>query len=322
MAKRTVLLLTCLVVLLAAPARAEASYDIGMGDQKLGMWHDARFQALGIRHVRLIVAYDLVLKGDFSRYDAWLHNARSRGAHVLIAFNHSTKSHTRLPSLAEYRRVVQAIRTRYPFVTTLSAWNEANHWTQPTHRNPRRAAQYYNLLRAECPRCRIVAADVLDQRGMDAWLKTFKRYARKPKLWGLHNYGDSNHLRPVRKSGTARFLKLVRGEVWLTETGGIVRFGRTRTFRGGRAAEARAARATRHTFALARSSRRIKRVYLYHWDSDPVFDTWDSGLIDNQGRARPALEVLRDEVNRERRRRQLPLVGRFSSASPGLVSAP
>jgi hypothetical protein len=279
-----------------------------MGDQKTGMWHDSRFQALGINQVRLIVSYDRVLRGDFSLYDAWMDSARFRGADVLVAINHSTKSHTKLPSLTEYKRVIRALRARYPFVKTMSAWNEANHWTQPTHRNPKRAAQYYNAMRSECRDCRIVAADVLDQKGMEQWLKTFKRYAVKPKIWGLHNYGDSNHFRPLAKSGTAKFLKLVRGEIWLTETGGIVRFGRTKTFRGGRAAEKRAANATARTFALARLSSRIKRVYLYHWDADPVFNTWDSGLVDNRGRARPALDVLRREVNRQRRLLKLPSV--------------
>ncbi|MBA2644757.1 MAG: hypothetical protein H0U80_04870, partial [Solirubrobacterales bacterium] len=250
----------------AGPARAEAAFTLGLSEQKLGMWQDARFAALGVRHVRLIVAYDLVLKNDFSRYDAWMAAADARGMDVLIAFNHATNSNTRLPSVSQYRKAVRNVRARYPRVKAMSAWNEANHTSQPTHRNPRRAASYYNALREECRGCRIVAADVLDQTGMEKWLSTFKRYARAPKLWGLHNYGDANHFKPLKRTGTAKLLKLVKGEVWLTEAGGIVRFGRY--YRGGRAGEARAARATQQTFALARMSSRIKRVYLYHWDAE------------------------------------------------------
>ena len=41
-------------------------------------------------------------------------------------------------------------------------WNEANHCSQPTCRNPERAAQYYLALRKHCRGCRIVAADLLD----------------------------------------------------------------------------------------------------------------------------------------------------------------
>jgi hypothetical protein len=297
------LMLSCLTLFAAAPSGAQAAYTVGIGDQKLGMWHDPRFEALGIRQVRLIMAYDLVLKGDFSRYDTWMAAADARGAEVLVAVNHSTTSHSSLPSVSTYREVIRRIRARYPQVRTMSAWNEANHATQPTHRNPKRAAEYYNALRQECRGCRIVAADVLDQTGMEKWIATFKRYAKAPKLWGLHNYADANRFRPVRTSGTAKLLKLVKGEIWLTEAGGVVRFGRS--YKGGRAGELRAARATKQTFTLARLSPRIKRVYLYHWDAEPTFKTWDSGLVDAAGRARPALEVLRAEINRQRRGRSL-----------------
>ncbi len=297
-------LLLSLVGLATVPGEARAAFSVGVSDQKLGMWHDPRFEALGIRQVRLIMAYDLVLKGDFSRYDAWMAAADARGADVLVAINHSTTSNSALPSVARYRQVIRRIRARYPQVKTMSAWNEANHQTQPTHRSPKRAAEYYNALREECRGCRIVAADVLDQSDMEKWIATFKRYARQPKLWGLHNYADANRFRPLKASGTAKLLKLVKGEVWLTEAGGIVRFGRS--YRGGRAGELRAARATQQTFKLARSGPRIKRVYLYHWDAEAQFKTWDSGLVDAAGRARPALGVLRAEVNRQRRARSLP----------------
>jgi len=41
-------------------------------------------------------------------------------------------------------------------------------------------------------------------------------------------------------------------------------------------------------------SRRITRVYLYHWNAVSG-DNWDSGLVDPRGRSRPALRVLRGE---------------------------
>jgi len=292
------LLLLVLLAALAAPASAHA-FTVGVGDQKLGMWEDPRFQQLGIRQVRLLVAFDHVLKGDFGRYDRWLTAAHARGADVLIAVNHASRLHTRLPSVATYRRVIRLLRARYPYVRAYGTWNEANHPTQPTWRNPQRAAKYFNALRADCRGCRVVAADLLDSTTMLPWLKRFRRHARKPRLWGLHSYQDANRFRPLRRSSTAALLRAVRGEVWLTEAGGIVRFG-TR-WRGGERGEQHAARATRRTFALARLSRRITRVYLYHWNAEPRFRTWDSGLVGGKGRARPALKVLRAELNRTRR---------------------
>ena len=119
-----------------------------------------------------------------------------------------------------------------------------------------------------------------------------------PRIWGLHSYGDANHFRPLSATVTRQLLRAVKGELWLTETGGIVRFA-TR-YRGGKSGEARAARAVKRTFAIARTSSRVKRVYLYHWNSDPKFVTWDSAFVAANGRARPALDVLRKELNRRR----------------------
>jgi hypothetical protein len=295
---------------MSVPAGAHA-FTIGMSDQKVGMWQDPRFQRLGIRQVRLLMSYDSVLKGDFSRYDLWMTAAQSRGADVLLTVNHHSRHAERLPTLAQYRRVVRILRKRYPWVRTMSAWNEANHSSQPTYRHPRRAAQYYNVMRSECKGCRVVAADLLDQSNMLSWLATFKRHAKRPRIWGLHNYQDSNHFRPLRATGTRLLLRAVKGEVWLTEAGGIVRF--SSRYRGGKRGEARAARAVAHTFAVARSSSRIKRVYLYHWDADPKFLTWDSAFVAANGRARPALDVLRKELNRLRKGRApaLPRLPRF-----------
>jgi hypothetical protein len=280
-----------------------------MSDQKLGMWQDPRFEKLGIDQVRILMSYDNVLRHDFSRYDLWMQAAQARGADVLLTIQHQQLHPERLPSLRQYRRTIRILRKRYPWVTTMSAWNEANHQTQPTFRHPRRAAQYYNIMREECRNCRVVAADVLDSSNMLPWLAKFKRYARKPRLWGLHNYQDANKFRPLRSTGTRQLLRAVRGEVWLTEAGGIVRFANY--YRGGRAGEARAARAVARTFHIARMSPRIKRVYLYHWDADPKFIRWDSALVAANGRARPALDVVRREVNRVRRGRA-PAVPRLS----------
>ena len=294
---------------LAVPAAAGA-VTIGMSDQKVGMWQDPRFKQLGIRHVRLLVAYDSVLRGDFSRYDQWMRTAAHRRADVLLTINHHSRRAKRLPTLRQYRRVVRILRKRYPWVKTMSAWNEANHSSQPTYRRPRRAAQYYNVMRKECRGCKVVAADLLTQGNMLPWLAKFKRHAKRPRIWGLHNYQDSNHFRPLRATGTKQLLRAVKGQVWLTEAGGIVRFASR--YRGGKRGERRAARAVKHAFAVARSSRRVKRIYLYHWNADPRFITWDSAFVAANGRARPALNVLRKEVNRARKgRKPLKPLARF-----------
>ena len=52
-----------------------------------------------------------------------------------------------------------------------------------------------------------VAADVLDSSNMLPWVAKFKRYARNPRIWGLHNYQDSNHFRPLHATGTKLLLR-------------------------------------------------------------------------------------------------------------------
>ena len=79
---------------------------------------------------------------------------------------------------------------------------------------------------------------------MTGWLRAYKREVRGAKVWALHNYKDatSNYTR-----GTTRaFVRMVRGPVWLTETGGI-------RSRGGLKGQARS---VKRIFALARANRR------------------------------------------------------------------
>ena len=63
----------------------------------------------------------------------------------------------------------------------------------------------------------------------------------------------------------------------------------TREFRYSRR---HAARATRHALRLACVSRRIRRVYLYHWQAPRPVTNWDSAFIDSRGRPRAAYRTL------------------------------
>jgi hypothetical protein len=152
---------------------------------------------------------------------------------------------------------------------------------------------------------------------MSRWVRRFKRHAHHPRLWGLHNYHDVNHASRWGNSGTRKLLRIICGRVWLTETGGIVRFADH--YRGGRGAELRAASAVARVFRFARRSARIRRVYLYDWNADPVFHAWDSALVAADGRARPALDVLRRELNRQRRHAARTPVPPLPAYPPGVL---
>ena len=110
-------------------------------------------------------------------------------------------------------------------------------------------------------------------------------------IWGLHNYIDANRF---RTRGTKSLLKAVKGDVWFTETGGIVKRNNGSPIQFPEST-AHAAKATTWVFKLAELSPRVRRVYLYHWiaaDPSPL-PTWDSALVDSRDRPRPAYGVLR-----------------------------
>ncbi len=274
----------------ATPAQA---FTLGIADQSPRMIDDPRFQALGVRHTRIVVPYNMMRDPEiYDRYAYVLEILRVQNLQVLVAFNHRVDSHTYLPSVAAYTRNFKAFRKAFPWITEYSPWNEANHSSQPTARRPARAAAYYNAVRANCRDCQIVAADVLDQRGFEDWVRTFRRHARSPKIYGLHNYSDVNRLNDTTVPRMRKAMK--RGKLWLTETGGIVRLAMWWPYD-----ERRAARATKHVLRLA-ERRRIPRVYLYRWSGEPLGSRWDSGLIAYNGRARPALNVVEAHLGKPR----------------------
>jgi hypothetical protein len=273
-----------------APAPAPAGLLVGIGDQNPAMFTDKRFKALGIKSARLVTSYDAA-RVPFERdlVDRWLAAAAAAGVEGFVTFGHSRVHPQRLPSVREFRSDFRAFHTRYPSVTLYAPWNEINHSSQPTSDAPERAAQYYNVVTQECPTCTVLAGDVLDQPGMVRYVRRYRRALKgTPQIWGLHNYADSNRF---RDSGVGDLLKTVRGDVWLTETGGIVRFGRNFP-----QDEQRAARAVSYAIALARKHKRVKRIYLYNWTGAQPGDRFDSGLIGPDAKARPAYDRLRSAL--------------------------
>jgi hypothetical protein len=266
---------------------AQRGFVVGIGEQGAAMFADRRFRDLGIEHARLVVPYDAVARTterDLS--DAWLAAARAAGVEPFITFGHSRAVPGRLPSIAEFRAAFRAFHARHPDVRLYAPWNEINHASQPTARSPGRAAEYYNVVKAECPDCTVLAGDVLDQAGMTRYVEQYRRHLDgEPAIWGLHNYADTNRF---RTRGLRDLMRAVKGDIWLTETGGIVRFGRSFP-----RDEQRAARSITFAFKLARDNERVKALYLYNWTGARPTDRFDSGLIAPDGTARPGYDALR-----------------------------
>lgn len=276
---------------------------VGIGDQDQAMFSNHSYRRLGLSVSRLLVRWDAALHADDRAVVAdRIAAAEADGIEPLVAFTRMPGMPLAAPSVDAYRHAFLAFRRSFPEITDYTPWNEENHQAQPTYRRPARAAAYYRVVRANCPDCRVLAADVLDTRNAEPWLKAFLRaiHGPKPRLWGLHNYLDVNHHRPIGRSGTATVLGLVPGKVWLTETGGLVK-STIWDYN-----EKRAAKAIRYLFTVAHAFRaRIPRIYLYNWrgvvnarQARKQPRSWDAGLTAPSGRLRPGYYSLRWQLER------------------------
>jgi len=304
----------------AAPAAAQSSRPVvGISENSPNMFADPLFQSLGVRHARVVVSYDVMTRRDdeLDRLDRHLDAAQAARVQVLVSFEHSRGDASRcnqrryqrqrvcrLPSARIYQRNVRAFFARFRGqVAAFSPWNEVNHFTQPTSRNPRAAARFTDIARRYCTgRCQLVAADFLDQADnvasrnpnysrTESYIRQFRRYLRTPRrICGLHNYSDTNRF---RQTGTRRLIRAMGcRQVWLTETGGLYRFGSFRS------SASRQLRATRYLFnTLVRRNRQIRRVYIYTWFGAARDARFDAGLV-NDGRPRPAYREVQRRVRR------------------------
>ncbi len=293
------LLFTLLALLVASlatasGAAAKSRYKVGMGDQHPQLFQDKHFKSLKIKKVRVIVPWNWrERRSDPLAIQAYLDTAKTQRKSVLVAFGalrgcynngrYSRSKRCRAPSQSKYKRSLKAFRRKYPQVKTFQPWNELNSKSQPTYRSPKLAARYYKTLKGVCKRCTIVAADILDSSNAVRYVKKFQRYTRKqrPRLWGLHNYSDVNR---SRARVTPAFLRAVPGKVWLTETGGLVKF-----LPHFRYSTRRAAKQVKYMFKLAdRFSRkrgglrsRIDRLYPYTYfgEKNSRKTRFDAGLV-------------------------------------------
>jgi hypothetical protein len=317
-------LLLALMVVLIVPATAQAKVTIGIAENSPSLFADPLFDDLGVKHARVVVPYDVMTSGNhvLPGLTQYLNGARAAGVEPLVTFEHSTGNATicnmrrnirrkvcKLPSAKSYRSNIRRFFTAFPFVKVVSPWNEINHFTQPTSRNPRAAAGFTNIAAQVCRGCTIVAADLLDQADdpaarrpsynrTAAYIRKFRGALRVPRrICGLHNYSDVNRF---RDTGTRAIIRALGcRQIWLTETGGLYKFGSfwtKRTRKGCRSAASCQLKATKYMFTLARRNKRVKRLYVYSYFGR-VTPRFDAGLVDSRtGRARPAFAEVGKRV--------------------------
>ncbi len=287
-------------------ASQAASYKTGVGDQNPAMFASPGYKALHSRITRYIAPYNIVTTpSDLAVFRTWLAGANHDHAQPLIAFYHSRVGGTKMPSVATYTKDVSKFFKLFPSIKSYTPWNESNRgnvsisggasFHSPT---ASQAAQYYLAMKKTCHGCTIVGLEVLDganPKPTIAYIHSFQSTVRKlhgtlPTVWGLHNYSDTNRF---RDSGTKAVLAAVKGQVWLTETGGLVNFGGAFPNING-SGLTRAEKAVKYMFKLAASNKRITRLYIYNWFGELPTARFDAGLVNPDGSPRPAyLAVLK-----------------------------
>jgi putative glycosyl hydrolase len=308
--RRLLLPIAALMAVLALPAGAGA-YTLGVSDQQAGTFTNPLYNPLRFKAARYITPYDVMSQpAERAKLDAWIKAARADRQRILISFEHSyvPSKARKMPSIKAYKKAVRAFKAAYPFVREISPWNEVNRCQrviagsvqgQPTCRSPRRVAQYYMAARQVFRGKTIVGIDILDEQNVNRtikFLRSFLRYAKpRPKVIGFHNYSDTNRFSTTR---TKRVLATFPGKVWLTETGGIVKLGTSFPFDTNRAAKALGC-----MFTLAKTNKRIQRLYVYQFNPAQTDSaTFDAGLINRDGTTRPGYAVVQKRRARACRR--------------------
>ena len=300
--RRSVILSLLLsVCLLAVPAAGSAgAYSTGIGDQQTEMFANPLWLHLHTRIARYIAPYDAAARPDeLAAAQRWIAAATAARQQVLVAFYHSEHTPTRMPSVGAYRADVAKFVRLFPQVRQYQAWNEANRGNVAgAFKSPSAsaAASYYKALHSVCHGCQVTGLDILDQNNVRPTLRyiaQFRSALRRlhvptPHLWGLHNYSDTNRFSSSR---TKAILRAVPGQIWLTETGGIVQFGRGFPNHNG-SGDKRATKALSYMFRLASSNRRITRLYIFQWSGASAQARFDAGLLDKAFVARPGYVVV------------------------------
>jgi hypothetical protein len=286
-----------------SPATAAATghgYVTGIGDENPQMFRNPFWLRLHTKIVRYIAPYDAIAHRDsLNKAIAFVKAAEAAGQEVLVAFYHSEHTPTRLPSVAQYQHDVQQFVRLFPNVHQYQSWNEANRGNVPrafSSPSARDAALYYRALLQVCGQCTVIGLDVLDAANIRptlGYIAEFKRQVRRqgtamPGIWGLHNYSDINRLESWR---TRQLVRAFGGQVWLTETGGIVRFGEAFPNRNGSGLR-RAAQALAYLFKVAASQPQIKRLYLYDWRGGNNRTRFDSALTNAHEQPRAGYLVV------------------------------
>lgn len=332
-------LVAALTVLLALPLTAsaqsnydesEAKYDqeIGFGDQSIRVFDQEPFQRLQVRRTRLIIPWNVMdNQQELLEATQYVQRSVAEGDLVLLHLGDETPGNATdnkpLPSADEFEDHMDRLVPYFHDlgVREFGVWNEANHNSQPTDKSPRRAAEFFmEMWRAvhlesgqgcEYPKCRVISLDVLDEGDSEEYIDDFfgrlnNTYDQRARTVGIHSYSSVNRFRNAQVSEMIdAFNAEVRDpNIWVTEVGGLVAFGRPNgSFPCDPNSPASIQRAEDHqTKAIKWMFQQMRtyeddldRLYFYNWfgqdckqgtrNGEP-FNAFDSGIVEADGTPR------------------------------------
>ena len=310
----TTLLLVLAAGMVAAPVGAQAA-TFGISDQQARTFSNPLYAPLKLKHARYVAPYDVMSDtSQRERFEAWYAAAGGARQRMLVSFEHSrtTGKEQTLPTKGQFTKAMKAFKKAFPKVREINTWNEVNRCQTGTRtegqprgicgaggakglaRSAKLLNTYYGVTRKVFTGATIVPLNVLDEKTPTraiSYVKAFKRIARPaPKVWGIHNYSDTNRFSTTRTTKIIRAIG-AKGDVWLLEAGGQLKLG-TRVF-----GQNKAAKALRCMFKIAKN-KRIKRAYIYHFNGSQPDATFDAGLIDPDGTTkRKGYDVVRKRTS-------------------------
>ena len=315
--RRFLLPLALVAGLVAVPNASAARYKIGISDQSAATFVHPLFAPLKLKMARYVAPWDVMNPGrvaDNNNLINWVNHATATNQRILMAFeaSHTPGKQKKIPSVKAYTRAMKRFKAAYPAIRDIQPWNEVNRCQatnetgyvtgQPICKKPKKAAGFYKAATKvfRGSKYKITGLDILDQANVKPAVRYVKKFlravkkmkAKKPKFWGFHNYSDTNRFSSKR---TKALLKATKsGDVWLTETGGIVSLGKSFPYNPKRAAKALGC-----MFKLAKSNRRITRLYVYEFFGSHPGQLFDAGLINADDTKRPGYNVVKKRKARK-----------------------
>jgi len=298
----------------ALPSGASAA-SFGISDQQASTFVNPLYKPLKLKIARYVAPYDVVSDPvQLQRFAAWYVAALGAKQRILVSFEHSrtARKEQKLPTKGQYSTAMKLFKKTFPKVKEVNTWNEVNRCQtggrtegQPKGickgaKGAKQLNDYYGISRKvfKGSKYKIVALNVLDEKNPAPavkYVKAFKKIAKPaPKIWGIHNYSDTNRFSQTR---TRKIIRAIgsKGEIWLLETGGQLKLGSKTP------GPAKAAKALKCMFKIAKN-KRVKRVYIYQFNGAKPEDAFDAGLIGPDGTTkRPGYDVVRKRTRAGKR---------------------